>query len=103
MWTGSDLATDFDREDAYVNRMLDAVAAISRVLEDGQKTEGENLPLFNPFSGVGNALIACELNGLPCYAIEQDPWLVDATIIRWQQLTGKLAIRRGTTDREATQ
>ena len=48
--------------------------------------------IFDPFSGSGSTLIACEKLNRICYGIELDNKFVDVIIQRWQQYTGKEAI-----------
>ena len=52
--------------------------------------------VLDPFLGVGSTLIAAEKTGRRCYGIEIEPGFVDATIMRWQRLTGKQAVLAGT-------
>ena len=47
--------------------------------------------IYDPFSGSGTTLIACEQLGRTCYAMELDPQYVDVIIRRWENLTGKKA------------
>ena len=47
--------------------------------------------VFEPFSGSGTTIVACEETKRACFAIELDPKYVDVAVLRWQQLTGKLA------------
>jgi len=51
---------------------------------------------FEPFSGSGTTLIACEQLGRKCYAIEIEPRYVDVAIRRWEKLTGKQATLEAT-------
>lgn len=46
-----------------------------------------------PFCGSGSTLMACEINNRICRAMEIDPKYAQATIVRWQNYTGKVAIR----------
>src|SRR5688572_5519707 len=48
---------------------------------------------FEPFSGSGTAIIAAEMTGRRCYAIEQEPSYVDVAVARWEHFTGKQAER----------
>jgi len=48
--------------------------------------------IFDPFSGSGSTLIACEKLNRICYGIELETKFVDVIIQRWQQFTGKEAI-----------
>lgn len=43
---------------------------------------------FEPFSGSGTSLIACETFGMNCAAMEIAPAYVDVAVIRWQEFTG---------------
>lgn len=48
-----------------------------------------------PFSGSGTTIIAAETLGRRCYAMELEPRYVQVAIERWQQFTGKEAVRDG--------
>lgn len=52
---------------------------------------------YEPFSGSGTTLIACEQLNRRCYAIEIEPRYVDVAIRRWQKLTNKHATIDGKT------
>lgn len=47
--------------------------------------------VYDPFSGSGSTIIACETCKRVCYAQDKNPAHVDVAILRWQRLTGKLA------------
>jgi DNA modification methylase len=47
--------------------------------------------VYDPFLGSGTTLIACELTGRKCIAIDIDPRYCDVAIQRWQDLSAKLA------------
>ena len=47
--------------------------------------------VYEPFSGSGTTLIACEMTGRSCHAIELNPAYVDVAIKRWQDFTGQRA------------
>ena len=47
--------------------------------------------ILDPFGGAGSTLIAAERTGRKARLIELEPRFVDATIKRWQNLTGKTA------------
>ena len=44
--------------------------------------------VYEPFSGSGTTIIAAEMEGRGCYAIELNPAYVDVAIKRWQDFTG---------------
>lgn len=48
--------------------------------------------VYEPFSGSGTTIIAAEMTGRCCYAVELNPAYVDVAILRWQDFTGKEAI-----------
>ena len=48
-----------------------------------------------PFSGSAATLIACEQLGRRCYAMEIEPKYVDVAVKRWEQFTGREAVRHG--------
>jgi hypothetical protein len=48
--------------------------------------------LYEPFSGSGTTIIAAEVSGRPCHAIELEPRYVDVAVRRWQAFTGHAAV-----------
>lgn len=51
--------------------------------------------VYEPFAGSGTALVACELTGRSCYALEISPAFCDVVVQRWEELTGQPARREG--------
>ena len=51
--------------------------------------------VYEPFSGSGTTIIACEMTGRHCYAIELNPAYVDVAVKRWQEFTGQQAVLEG--------
>jgi DNA modification methylase len=47
--------------------------------------------IYDPFSGSGTTIIAAEMTGRFCFAIEIDPAYVDVAVMRWQAFTGRVA------------
>ena len=45
------------------------------------------------FGGSGSTLIACEQTGRKCYMMELDPHYIDVIIKRWEDFTGKKAVK----------
>jgi DNA modification methylase len=45
------------------------------------------------FGGTGTTLIACEQLDRKCYTMEIDPIYVDVIIQRWENYTGKKAVK----------
>ncbi|MBR0642927.1 site-specific DNA-methyltransferase [Plastoroseomonas hellenica] len=48
--------------------------------------------VYEPFSGSGTTIIAAEMSGRACHAIELAPAYVDVAIQRWQAFTGQSAV-----------
>ena len=53
--------------------------------------------VYEPFSGSGSQIIAAEMTGRRCFAIEIDPAYVQVAIERWQTFTGQQATLDGRT------
>ncbi len=51
--------------------------------------------IYEPFSGSGTAIIAAEMTGRRCYALELSPAFVDVAITRWQRFGGREATLDG--------
>ena len=49
--------------------------------------------VYEPFGGSGTALIACEMTGRRCCALELTPAFCDVIVERWEGVTGKTAER----------
>jgi DNA modification methylase len=49
--------------------------------------------VYEPFCGSGTTIIAAEMTGRACHAIEISPAYVDVAITRWQNFTGQTATR----------
>jgi site-specific DNA-methyltransferase (adenine-specific) len=48
--------------------------------------------VYEPFSGSGTTIIAAEMTGRRCLAIELKPAYVDVGVLRWQNFTGQQAV-----------
>ncbi|CAA9247912.1 MAG: DNA modification methylase [uncultured Craurococcus sp.] len=48
--------------------------------------------MYEPFCGSGTAVIAAEMEGRACHAIELSPAYVDVAVTRWQAFTGQQAV-----------
>jgi len=48
--------------------------------------------LYEPFSGSGTTIIAAEMSGRSCLAIEIDPAYVDVAVKRWEAFTDRKAV-----------
>jgi len=52
--------------------------------------------VYEPFCGSGTTIIAAEMTGRACHAIELNPAYVDVAVERWQAFTGEQAVLEGT-------
>jgi DNA modification methylase len=50
--------------------------------------------VLDSFLGSGSTLIACEKSKRKCFGIELEPLYIDTTIRRWEDMTGKNAVRQ---------
>ena len=48
--------------------------------------------VYDPFLGSGTTVIAAEMSGRACHAIELNPVYVDVAVRRWEAFTGKTAL-----------
>jgi DNA modification methylase len=51
--------------------------------------------VYEPFSGSGTTIIACEKEARIALAVELEPAYVDIAVMRWQNFTGKQAVLDG--------
>lgn len=56
-------------------------------------SSSENGIVLDLFGGSGSTLIACEQLNRKCYMMELDPHYIDVIIQRWENFTGKKAIK----------
>lgn len=54
--------------------------------------------VLDTFGGSGSTLMACEQMGRRCATIELDPAFADVIVARWEEYTGKEAVRIGQAD-----
>src|SRR5271166_1063311 len=66
------------------------VALVADAIRDCSNRNGV---ILDPFGGAGTTLIAAEKTGRKGFLIEIDPRYVDVAIARWQNLTGRTAVR----------
>lgn len=66
------------------------VGLFSKIIND---YSDENQIIMDLYLGSGTTLIACESSNRICYGMELDPYYVDVIITRWQNYTGKKAVK----------
>ena len=69
------------------------VACMQRPIENNS-SPGQ--AVYDPFCGSGTTIIAAEMTGRACHAIELDPAYVDVIVRRWQAFAGKQAVHEET-------
>lgn len=81
---------DFARpKKSELHPTMKPVALFGYQIKNSCKSGGIVLDLFN---GSGTTIVAAEQNGRTAYCMELDPRYVDATILRYKQLTGEDAV-----------
>lgn len=69
------------------------VQAMQRPIEN---SSSPGQAVYEPFSGSGTTIIACEITGRACHALEISPAYCDVAVLRWQDFTGQAAILEST-------
>ena len=69
------------------------VECMARPVRNNSK-RGESV--YEPFSGSGTTIIACQQLGRRCLAMELSPAYVDLAVRRWQNFTGRPAVHAAT-------
>lgn len=52
--------------------------------------------VYDPFVGSGTSIIAAEMTGRRCFALEINPAYCDVSVLRWQNVTGGKAVLEAT-------
>jgi DNA modification methylase len=60
-----------------------------------ENNSSPGLAVYEPFCGSGTTIIAAEMTGRSCHAIEISPPYIDVAVKRWQDFTGKQATLDG--------
>ena len=66
------------------------IEVVARAINNSSKKDEKVLDLFG---GSGSTLIACEQLNRKCYMMELDPKYIDVIIQRWENFTGKKAVK----------
>jgi DNA modification methylase len=80
------------KEEKTVHPTQKPVECMKRPIENNS-SPGQ--AVYEPFSGSGTTIIAAEMTGRACHAIEIDPVYIDVAIERWQKFTGQKATLDG--------
>ena len=66
------------------------IELVARLMLEGSRQHDN---VYEPFSGSGTCLLACEQEKRKFFGMEKIPHYVDLAINRWEQLTGKKAVK----------
>jgi DNA modification methylase len=72
------------------------VKPVTLVADAIRDCSNRNNIILDPFGGAGTTMFAAERTGRRARLIEIDPGYVDVAILRWQRLTGKVAVNAAT-------
>jgi DNA modification methylase len=82
---------EFDRPNSSkLHPTMKPVELIARLVQNSSVVGDV---LYDPFLGSGTTLIAAEQLGRKCYGMEISPAYCDVIVKRWENLTGKKAVR----------
>ncbi|MFZ6762225.1 site-specific DNA-methyltransferase [Pseudoroseomonas sp. WGS1072] len=81
-----------DQDAATIHGTQKPVACMRRPIENNSSA---GQAIYEPFCGSGTTLIAAEMTGRSCHALELDPAYVDVAVLRWQAFTGQQALLEG--------
>lgn len=79
-----------ERESAGDHATPKPIALCARAIKSSSRQEETVLDVFG---GSGSTLMACEQTNRKCFTMELEPKWVDVIINRWEQFTGKKAVR----------
>jgi DNA modification methylase len=77
-----------DQDTATTHGTQKPVECMRRPIENNSSS---GQAVYEPFSGSGTTLIAAEMAGRACHAVELSPAYVDVAVLRWQAFTGQQA------------
>src|SRR6266436_429858 len=79
---------DAREDDGHGHGTQKPVECMKRPIENNSKPGDA---VYDPFCGSGTTIIAAEMAGRFCFAIEINPAYVDVAIKRWQTFTNEIA------------
>ena len=86
----NDVTSGKEKESAGGHATPKPIAICTRAIETSSR---ENENVLDVFGGSGSTLIACEQLNRNCYMMELEPKWIDVIIKRWENFTGKKAIK----------
>lgn len=92
IWTidNLNLASHQKKENERTNHSTQKPAECMKRPIENNSSPGQ--AVYEPFSGSGTTIIAAEMTGRCCYAMELNPAYVDMAVKRWEDFTGKKAV-----------
>lgn len=90
-YAGMNALTRERMDELKLHPTVKPVAMVADAIRDCSKRGGI---VLDPFCGSGTTILAAEVTGRRCRAIELDPLFVDVAIRRWQRVTGEVAVRQ---------
>ena len=84
------ISREINREEQGNHPTPKPIELIAKALNNSSKQEDIILDVFG---GSGSTLIACEQLNRKCYMMELDPHYIDVIIQRWENFTGKKAVK----------
>ncbi len=73
-------------QDGFPHPAMFPVALPETYIESCTSSKGA---IYEPFTGSGSTIIACEKTNRRCYGMEIDPHYCDVIVARWEKFTGK--------------
>lgn len=83
---------DCDREPNKLHPTMKPIPLIENAILNSCPQRGQ---VYDPFLGSGSTLIACEKTGRRCFGLEIDPVYCDVIIKRFEDYSGKKAVKLG--------
>ena len=84
------VVTNTDREQEVGHPVIKPIKVWKWLVE--RMTIKPGAHVLDPFSGSGTTIIAAEMLGRLCYAIELSQPYVDVSVKRWSKFTGRVAV-----------
>ena len=89
-YPGQNVLSGSSKSKLSLHPTVKPVALVADAIRDCSNRNGV---ILDPFGGAGTTLIAAEKTGRKGFLIEIDPRYVNVAIARWQNLTGRSAVR----------
>jgi hypothetical protein len=93
-WSGRDSHRELGASERAIRLGSDSLHGID-LIRAIENNSSPGQAVYEPFSGSGTTIVAAEMTGRSCFAIEIDPAYVDVAVLRWQAFTGETAMLEG--------